>query len=149
MYGPSSELGLSHPLSCQRVCPFPRTKGGGAPSPAGEGVGKSQFQRLEKKLSTLPTLCCKLKHFFTILKEVYEKIFPLGDASKYAHLVFRAIDRERTGGITFGDFMEFLSIISKGTEEEKMMWSFQFYDVNQDGTISRDEMLKVSTKIIV
>ena len=26
-------------------------------------------------------------------KEVYEKIFPLGDASRYAHLVFCAIDR--------------------------------------------------------
>ena len=30
--------------------------GGGAHSPAGEGLGESQFQRLEKKLSTLPTL---------------------------------------------------------------------------------------------
>lgn len=46
-------------------------------------------------------------------KDVYEKIFPLGDASHYAHLVFTSIDRERTGGITFGDFMEFLSIITK------------------------------------
>ena len=26
-------------------------------------------------------------------KEVYEKIFPLGDASQYAHLVFATIDR--------------------------------------------------------
>ena len=26
-------------------------------------------------------------------KEVYERIFPLGDASRYAHLVFAAIDR--------------------------------------------------------
>ena len=26
-------------------------------------------------------------------KEVYEKIFPLGDATRYAHLVFNAIDR--------------------------------------------------------
>jgi hypothetical protein len=36
--------------------PPPRTKGGGAHSPAGEGVGEYQFRRLEKKLSTLPTL---------------------------------------------------------------------------------------------
>jgi hypothetical protein len=28
----------------------------GAPSPTGEGLGESQFRRLEKKLSTLPTL---------------------------------------------------------------------------------------------
>ena len=76
-------------------------------------------------------------------KEVYEKIFPMGDASKYAQIVFRAVDKERTGGITFGDFMEFLSIISKGTHHEKILWSFQFFDVNQDGKITREEMIKV------
>ncbi len=37
------------------VCPPPQT-GGGAHSPEGEGLGKSKFRRLEKKLSTLPTL---------------------------------------------------------------------------------------------
>jgi hypothetical protein len=54
---PSSELGLSQPLSRQQVCraPPPGTEGG-AHSPAGEGLGESQFRRLEKKLSTLPTL---------------------------------------------------------------------------------------------
>ncbi len=38
-------------------CPLPPgLKGGGAHSPAAKGVGESQFRRLEKKLSTLPTL---------------------------------------------------------------------------------------------
>jgi hypothetical protein len=36
--------------------PKPRCGGGGANSSAGGGLGESQFQRLEKKLSTLPTL---------------------------------------------------------------------------------------------
>jgi hypothetical protein len=35
-------------------CASPEPKGGGGP--AGEGVGQSQFRRLEKKLSTLSTL---------------------------------------------------------------------------------------------
>ncbi len=35
----------------------PGPKGGGANSPVAKGVGESQFRRLEKKLSTLPTLC--------------------------------------------------------------------------------------------
>jgi hypothetical protein len=52
VYVPSLELGLSHPPSRHP----PGTKGGGAHSPAGEGLGKSQFRRLEKKLSTLPAL---------------------------------------------------------------------------------------------
>ncbi len=53
VYVPSSELGLSHLLSRQRVCPPPppNQRGGGAHSPAVEGVGGSQFQ-----LSTLHTL---------------------------------------------------------------------------------------------
>ncbi len=54
-------------LEFQSVCPLvrigtppspPEPKGGGGHSPAGEGLGESQFRRLEKKLSTLSTLLC-------------------------------------------------------------------------------------------
>ncbi len=45
---------LPTPLSPASV-PLPPEAGGGH-SPAGEGLGESQFRRLEKKLSTLPTL---------------------------------------------------------------------------------------------
>ncbi len=31
--------------------------GGGAHTPAGEGLGEAQYRRREKKLSTMPTLC--------------------------------------------------------------------------------------------
>jgi hypothetical protein len=47
VYVPSSELGLSQPLSRKECSPPPRTRGG--LSPAGEGLGESQLQRLEKK----------------------------------------------------------------------------------------------------
>ncbi len=59
VYVPLSELGLLQPLSRKRVCPPPPDQrvGGGAHSPAAKGVGEVQFRRLEKKLSTLPTLC--------------------------------------------------------------------------------------------
>merc|ERR1719461_1812240 len=76
-------------------------------------------------------------------KDVYENIFPLGDASKYAHLVFKCIDKEETGGITFGDFMEFLSIMSKGTTKEKILWSFDFLDIDRNGHIEKQELTKV------
>jgi hypothetical protein len=46
------------PSLASECAPPPGTKGGGGvePSRAGEGLGEAQFQRLEKKLSTLPTL---------------------------------------------------------------------------------------------
>jgi len=81
-------------------------------------------------------------------KEVYQSLFPLGESAKYAHLVFKSIDRENKGGITFGDFMDFLSVISKGSQRDKILWTFNFYDVNRDGCISRDEMMKVTDSIL-
>jgi hypothetical protein len=38
------------------LSPASVSREGGAHSPAGEGLGESIFRRLEKKLSTLPTL---------------------------------------------------------------------------------------------
>jgi hypothetical protein len=61
----------SHNPSLASECaPLPRSGGRGAHSPAGEGLGEFQFRRLEKKLSTLPTLCVaslkvhKIENFF-------------------------------------------------------------------------------------
>jgi hypothetical protein len=48
----------SPPSEC-KVClpPSPRTTGWGGTHHTAKGLGESQFRRLEKKLSTLPTLC--------------------------------------------------------------------------------------------
>ncbi len=47
---------LPLPLPQASVPLPPGTKGGKAHSPRGEGLGESQFRRLEKKPNTLPTL---------------------------------------------------------------------------------------------
>ena len=39
--------------------------------------------------------------------------------------------------------MGFLSVMSKGTTEEKIMWSFDFLDLDRNGFIEKQEMLKV------
>jgi hypothetical protein len=44
------------PLAAGECSLPPVPQGGGAHSRAAKGVGESQFRRLEKKLSTLPTL---------------------------------------------------------------------------------------------
>jgi hypothetical protein len=47
---------LPLPLSPASVPLPPEPTKGGTHSPASEGLGESQFRRLKKKLSTLPTL---------------------------------------------------------------------------------------------
>jgi hypothetical protein len=60
MYVPSRRHWDSpNPTLANECAPPPEQGGGGAHSPAGEGLGESQFRRLEKKLNTLPTLWLK------------------------------------------------------------------------------------------
>ena len=78
---------------------------------------------------------------------VYGNIFPMGDPTKYAQFIFKAIYRKHENKMTFGDFMDFLSLVSKGSLEEKMAWSFSFYDINSNGFIEKEEMQAVAAAI--
>ena len=78
---------------------------------------------------------------------IYGNIFPLGDSTKYAQFIFKSIYRQHENKMSFGDFMDFLSLVSKGSLEEKIAWSFNFYDINSDGFIDKEEMQAVSEAI--
>jgi hypothetical protein len=82
VYVPSSELGLSHPLSRRRVSPSLGIKGGGAHSPAGEGLGESQFRRLEKSLA----LCLLLVYYSCPKPHVLERKNGIQNLKTLLHL---------------------------------------------------------------
>ncbi|CAO1395590.1 unnamed protein product [Diamesa serratosioi] len=81
-------------------------------------------------------------------KEIYSQFFPLGaSTSQYAHYVFMAIDRDANGSVSFEEFVDNLSILSRGTMDDKLEWTFQLYDVNNDGFITKGEMTEVITAV--
>jgi hypothetical protein len=65
VYVPSLELGRPYPSLASECVPPPGTKGGGGTLACGKGVGKSQFQRLEKSLA-LCLLCVVYGQVLTI-----------------------------------------------------------------------------------
>ena len=40
-----------------------------------------------------------------------------------------------------------LSMLARGTQEDKIRWMFKLYDLNGDGFISRDEMEDVAQSV--
>jgi Ca2+-binding EF-hand superfamily protein len=80
-------------------------------------------------------------------KDIYARFFPQGDTTTYAHLVFKMFDLRHIGTINFEDFVRSLSLLARGTLEEKLRWTFNLYDVNEDGVITKDEMFTIVTSI--
>lgn len=81
-------------------------------------------------------------------KFIYAQFFPQGaNTNLYAHYVFNTLDKDHTGILSFENFVQGLSILSRGTLEEKLCWTFSLYDINHDGIITREEMTDIVTAI--
>uniref|UniRef100_A0A7D9N0N8 Kv channel-interacting protein 2 n=1 Tax=Xenopus tropicalis TaxID=8364 RepID=A0A7D9N0N8_XENTR len=80
-------------------------------------------------------------------KQIYSQFFPQGDSSMYAHFLFNAFDTDHSGSVSFEDFVAGLSVILRGTIDDKLNWAFNLYDLNKDGCITKEEMLDIMKSI--
>jgi Ca2+-binding EF-hand superfamily protein len=67
----------------------------------------------------------------------------VSDARTYSGHVFDTLDKNEDGNVTFEQFLVAMSVISRGSLEEKLRWVFNLYDINGDGFISPDEMEEI------
>ncbi|CAF0969437.1 unnamed protein product [Didymodactylos carnosus] len=77
------------------------------------------------------------------LREIYLQFFPQGSPIKYAHYLFTIMDRNHKGTFTFDDYILTLSVLCRGTIEDKLKWIFRFYDISGDGQLSRESFADV------
>ncbi|RXN36587.1 Kv channel-interacting 2-like protein [Labeo rohita] len=84
-----------------------------------------------------------------VFKLIYSQFFPQGDSSIYAHYLFEAFDTNRNGCLSFKEFVAGLSLILRGSIYDRLNWAFHFYDLDKDGFITREEMMKIMKSIYV
>eukprot|EP01095_Lingulamoeba_sp_RSL-Kostka_P011224 TRINITY_DN4203_c1_g1_i1.p1 TRINITY_DN4203_c1_g1~~TRINITY_DN4203_c1_g1_i1.p1 ORF type:complete len:196 (-),score=89.20 TRINITY_DN4203_c1_g1_i1:162-749(-) len=58
-------------------------------------------------------------------------------------LIFKAFDENDDGEIDFNEFTKALSIMTRGTNDEKLQFAFRMYDLDQTGYVTKEEMGKI------
>ncbi|XP_013792834.2 frequenin-1-like, partial [Limulus polyphemus] len=63
--------------------------------------------------------------------------------STFIKFTIRCFSRVQDGSIEFEEFIRALSVTSRGNLDEKLVWAFKLYDVDNDGSITREEMYNI------
>ncbi|CAG5098043.1 Oidioi.mRNA.OKI2018_I69.XSR.g15345.t1.cds [Oikopleura dioica] len=82
------------------------------------------------------------------LVKIYDALFPNGDHSTFTEAVFRACDINNDEHICFYEFITTMSVMARGTLNERLQWVCQIFDTDCDGTISRDELEELIFTIV-
>jgi Ca2+-binding EF-hand superfamily protein len=87
------------------------------------------------------------KDFVKLFKEVHPSENKKEKADKFCEYVFKVIDKNNLGYISFQDFVLCFSLTSYGDFREKCEFAFKLYDLDKDGKISKKEMTQVLTAL--
>jgi len=83
------------------------------------------------------------KEFLRLFKKVHQSDNKKEKADKFCDYVFKVIDSDNIGYITFKDFVLCLSLTSYGDFRQKCEFAFRLYALDRDGKISKKEMTQV------
>ncbi|KAK1350034.1 hypothetical protein CWI38_1715p0020 [Hamiltosporidium tvaerminnensis] len=81
------------------------------------------------------------------LEKLFLTFFPFGSPKKFTAILFTTINISGTEMIDFHELLISFSILTKGSSFEKLRWMFRFYDRDNDGVVSKEEMRIVAQAV--
>lgn len=63
--------------------------------------------------------------------------------SEFVEQLFKIVDKDASGRVTFEEFFQFVTLLVHGTEEEKAVMLFDLYDIDGNGFVDLDELYKM------
>ncbi|VDM61498.1 unnamed protein product [Angiostrongylus costaricensis] len=82
-----------------------------------------------------------------ILREKFAELFPHGNIEHYSDLLFDTFDNDNNGTINFQEFVKALSVLCRGTVDEKLEWLYKLYDPKGKGEITWQRLFYVITSM--
>ncbi|XP_056326174.1 recoverin b [Danio aesculapii] len=101
------------------------------------------FSWYQKFLNECPTGRISREQF----QSIYASFFPDADPGAYAQHVFRSFDANSDGTLDFKEYIVALHLTSSGKTVEKLEWAFALYDVDQNGSITKNEIHEIVKSI--
>ncbi|KAL7857075.1 hypothetical protein SRHO_G00159740 [Serrasalmus rhombeus] len=80
-------------------------------------------------------------------ESIYASFFPDADPKAYAQHVFRSFDSNSDGTLDFKEYIVALHLTSSGKTIQKLEWAFALYDVDKNGTITKNEIHEIVKSI--
>ena len=81
--------------------------------------------------------------FHIYFRPMIQACYPDVDVNRLEEHIFRLFDKDGNGSIDFKEFMVVLYIMSSGTPEENLKQIFKVFDLDRDGCINREEMIRI------
>ncbi|CAF4196357.1 unnamed protein product [Rotaria socialis] len=75
--------------------------------------------------------------------ELYQQLYPRGQADNYSKHAFSTFDINHDGSIDFQEFLLAISASSRGNIDERLAATFDVFDISNDGLIDKKELTKV------
>lgn len=78
-----------------------------------------------------------------ISRREFEKCFTTKNAQKMSDVVFKTLDADGSGYLDLKEFFQAIELVGARGPEEKLMWAFKRYDIDNSECLDQKEMVNV------